>query len=95
MKNTTYLTDEDRWQAVLARDPHADNQFVRPAFIVVRPAVPATRCVKMSAFILMLTRPRRRVSAPVSAVGRTRSTLRRRKRPTLRWPADCLSRMPR
>ena len=28
MKNTTYLTDEDRWQAVLARDPRADNQFV-------------------------------------------------------------------
>ncbi|KZR33482.1 bifunctional DNA-binding transcriptional regulator/O6-methylguanine-DNA methyltransferase Ada [Enterobacter genomosp. S] len=28
MKNTTYLTDEDRWQAVLARDPQADNQFV-------------------------------------------------------------------
>ena len=28
MKNTTYLTDEERWQAVLARDPHADNQFV-------------------------------------------------------------------
>ena len=26
MKNTTYLTDEDRWQAVLARDPRADNQ---------------------------------------------------------------------
>ncbi|HBI6860700.1 TPA: bifunctional DNA-binding transcriptional regulator/O6-methylguanine-DNA methyltransferase Ada [Enterobacter cloacae] len=28
MKNTAYLTDEDRWQAVLARDPQADNQFV-------------------------------------------------------------------
>ena len=28
MKNTTYLTDEDRWQAVLVRDPRADNQFV-------------------------------------------------------------------
>mgnify|MGYP000458630638 CR=1 FL=1 len=28
MKNTTYLTDEDRWQAVLARDPLADEQFV-------------------------------------------------------------------
>lgn len=49
MKNTTYLTDEDRWQAVQSRDPHADNQFVfacrRPAFIVARPAAPATRCV--------------------------------------------------
>jgi len=28
MKNATFTTDEDRWQAVLARDPHADNQFV-------------------------------------------------------------------
>ena len=28
MKNPTYMTDEDRWQAVLARDPRADEQFV-------------------------------------------------------------------
>ncbi|MCL7705262.1 bifunctional transcriptional activator/DNA repair enzyme protein Ada, partial [Enterobacter kobei] len=28
MKNPTYMTDEDRWQAVLARDPRADDQFV-------------------------------------------------------------------
>lgn len=28
MKNPTFTTDDDRWQAVLARDPHADNQFV-------------------------------------------------------------------
>lgn len=28
MKNLTFKTDEDRWQAVLARDPRADNQFV-------------------------------------------------------------------
>ena len=28
MKNPTLITDEDRWQAVLARDPLADDQFV-------------------------------------------------------------------
>jgi len=28
MKKTAFMTDEDRWQAVQARDPHADNQFV-------------------------------------------------------------------
>ena len=28
MKNPTFNTDEDRWQAVLARDLRADNQFV-------------------------------------------------------------------
>ncbi len=28
MKNPTYITDEERWQAVLARDPRADEQFV-------------------------------------------------------------------
>jgi AraC family transcriptional regulator of adaptative response/methylated-DNA-[protein]-cysteine methyltransferase len=28
MKNPTFITDEDRWQAVLARDPRADDQFV-------------------------------------------------------------------
>ena len=28
MKNPTFTTDEDRWQAVLARDPLADDQFV-------------------------------------------------------------------
>ena len=28
MKNPTFKTDEDRWQAVLARDLRADNQFV-------------------------------------------------------------------
>jgi len=28
MRNPTLMTDEDRWLAVLARDPHADAQFV-------------------------------------------------------------------
>lgn len=28
MKHVALSTDEDRWLAVLARDPHADNQFV-------------------------------------------------------------------
>lgn len=28
MKNLTLITNEDRWQAVLARDPNADGQFV-------------------------------------------------------------------
>ncbi|MDU7762883.1 MAG: bifunctional DNA-binding transcriptional regulator/O6-methylguanine-DNA methyltransferase Ada, partial [Enterobacter asburiae] len=28
MRNSTFITDEDRWQAVLARDPLADEQFV-------------------------------------------------------------------
>ena len=28
MRNPTFITDEDRWQAVLARDPRADERFV-------------------------------------------------------------------
>ncbi|HHD2916099.1 bifunctional DNA-binding transcriptional regulator/O6-methylguanine-DNA methyltransferase Ada [Enterobacter kobei] len=41
MKNPTYMTDEDRWQAVLARDPRADDQFVfavQTTGIVCRPS---------------------------------------------------------
>ena len=28
MKNATRLTDDQRWQSVLARDPNADGEFV-------------------------------------------------------------------
>ena len=49
-ENPTYMTDEDRWQAVLARDPRADEQFVfavqTTGSYVVRPVAPDTRCVK-------------------------------------------------
>jgi AraC family transcriptional regulator of adaptative response/methylated-DNA-[protein]-cysteine methyltransferase len=66
MKNLTFKTDEDRWQAVLARDPRADNQFVfavQTTGIFCRPSCrPATRCAKMFAFILMPNTPGRWLS---------------------------------
>lgn len=75
MKNTTYLTDEDRWQAVLARDPRADNQFVfavQTTGIYCRPSCRARHALRKNVcFYPDAHQPRRRVSAPVSAVGRT------------------------
>ncbi len=78
MRNSTFITDEDRWQAVLARDPLADEQFVfavQTTGIFCRPsAAPATRCVKTSAFIPMPTMPFRQGFARASAACRqTRS----------------------
>ena len=49
MKNPTYMTDEDRWQAVLARDPRADEQFVFAVLttgIVCRPSCRARHALR-------------------------------------------------
>lgn len=49
MKNPTYMTDEDRWQAVLARDPRADDQFVfavQTTGIVCRPSCRARHALR-------------------------------------------------
>lgn len=51
MKNTTYLTDEDRWQAVQSRDPHADNQFVfavQTTGIYCRPSCRARHALRIN-----------------------------------------------
>ena len=49
MKNPTYMTDEDRWQAVLARDTRADEQFVfavQTTGIVCRPSCRARHALR-------------------------------------------------
>lgn len=49
MKNPTFTTDEDRWQAVLARDPRADEQFVfavQTTGIVCRPSCRARHALR-------------------------------------------------
>ena len=82
MKNPTFTTDEDRWQAVLARDPLADDQFVfavQTTGIFCRPSCRARHALrKMSAFIPMPGTPLRRAFVRASAACRT-SAIRRRK----------------
>lgn len=49
MKNPTFITDEERWQAVLARDPRADEQFVfavQTTGIVCRPSCRARHALR-------------------------------------------------
>ena len=49
MKNPTFITDEDRWQAVLARDPRADDRFVfavQTTGIFCRPSCRARRALR-------------------------------------------------
>lgn len=49
MKNVTFITDEDRWLAVQARDPRADNQFVfavQTTGIFCRPSCRARRALR-------------------------------------------------
>lgn len=52
MKNATCLTDDQRWQSVLARDPNADGEFVfavrTTGIFAVRLAAPDMPCGKMS-----------------------------------------------
>lgn len=52
MKNATCLTDDQRWQSVLARDPNADSEFVfavrTTGIFAVRLAAPDMPCGKMS-----------------------------------------------
>ncbi|MGK3196796.1 bifunctional DNA-binding transcriptional regulator/O6-methylguanine-DNA methyltransferase Ada [Enterobacter ludwigii] len=49
MKNPTFTTDDDRWLAVLARDPRADDQFVfavQTTGIVCRPSCRARHALR-------------------------------------------------
>lgn len=49
MKNATRLTDDQRWQAVMARDPHADGEFVfavRTTGIFCRPSCRARHALR-------------------------------------------------
>ena len=99
MKNPTYMTDEDRWQAVLARDPRADEQFVfavQTTGIVCRPSCRARHALrKMSTFTPMCTMLFRQGFGRASVADRTNAT--RRKRSWKKWsaPAACWSRIPR
>lgn len=49
MKNATCLTDDQRWQSVLARDPNADGEFVfavRTTGIFCRPSCRARHALR-------------------------------------------------
>ncbi len=53
MKNATCLTDDPRWQSVLARDPNADGEFVfavRTTGIFCRPSCRARHALRESVF---------------------------------------------
>ena len=64
-------------------------------FSAARHAVPATRCVKMSVFILMPTMPRRQAFVRASAACRTNAIRRRRSWQKWNMPAGFWSRIPR
>lgn len=95
MKNRLRITDDDRWQSVLARDADADGQFVfavQTTGIFCRPSCRAKHALrKMSAFSLMLSRRRLPGFAPVSAASRIKTA-----RSSIGWtklpaPASCWS----
>ncbi|MBS8873665.1 bifunctional transcriptional activator/DNA repair enzyme protein Ada, partial [Escherichia coli] len=49
MKKATCLTDDQRWQSVLARDPNADGEFVfavRTTGIFCRPSCRARHALR-------------------------------------------------
>ncbi len=60
MKNATRLTDDQRWQSVLARDPNADGEFVfavrTTGIFAVRLAAPDMPCGKTFLSIRMPAR---------------------------------------
>lgn len=64
MKNATCLTDDQRWQSVLARDPNADGEFVfavRTTGIFCRPSCRARHALRENvsfyANVVSQTRP--------------------------------------
>ena len=99
MKNPTYMTDEDRWQAVLARDPRADEQFVfavQTTGIVCRPSCRARHALRKNVhFYPDVHHAVQAGFGRASAADRTNAT--RRKRSWQKWsaPAACWSRIPR
>ncbi len=55
MKNATRLTDDQRWQSVLARDPNADGEFVfavRTTGIFLPSVLPRQTCLAGKRFFL-------------------------------------------
>ncbi|STM10675.1 regulatory protein of adaptative response [Escherichia coli] len=67
MKNATCLTDDQRWQSVLARDPNADGEFVfavRTTGIFCRPVLPRQTCLAGKCLLLRKCQrgARRRIS---------------------------------
>ena len=99
MKNPTYMNDEDRWQAVLARDPRADDRFVfavKTTGIFCRPSCRARHALrKTSAFIPMSSMPFRQGFARASAACRTNAI--RISKSWRKWstPVAFWSRIPR
>lgn len=96
MKNATCLTDDQRWQSVLARDPNADGEFVfavrTTGIFAVRLAAPDMLCGKT---FLSMPMPVRRLPlafAPANVVSQTKpipNNIALIKSPT---PADCWNR---
>lgn len=76
MKNATCLTDDQRWQSVLARDPNADGEFVfavrTTGIFAVRLAAPDMPCGKMSPSTQMPARHSPPDFAPANVVSQTK-----------------------
>lgn len=76
MKNATCLTDDQRWQSVLARDPNADGEFVSPCAprvsFAVRLAEPDMPCGKMSPSTQMPARRLPLAFVPANVVSQTK-----------------------
>ena len=71
MKKATCLTDDQRWQSVLARDPNADGEFVfavrTTGIFAVRLAAPDMLCGKTSPSTQMPARHSPLAFAPANA----------------------------
>lgn len=76
MKKATCLTDDQRWQSVLARDPNAEaNSFspcVPQASFAVRLAAPDMLCGKTSPSTQMPVRHSPLAFAPANVVSQTK-----------------------
>lgn len=99
MKNTTYLTDEDRWQAVLARDPCADNQFVfavQTTGIYCRPSCRARHALRKNVcFYPDAHQAAQAGFRPCKRCRPDQGDPMAQKKANIALPVDCLNRMPR
>ncbi len=96
MKKATCLTDDQRWQSVLARDPNADGEFVfavrTTGSFAVRLAAPDMLCGKTSPSTQMPARHSPLAFAPANVVSQTKpipGNIGWIKSPT---PVDCWNR---
>ena len=72
MKKATCLTDDQRWQSVLARDPNSFSPCVPQASFAVRLAAPDMLCGKTSPSTQMPVRHSPLAFAPANVVSQTK-----------------------